>query len=325
MRAPEFWHGGDSLAATLLSPAGALYGAVGRWRRHAVTPARVGVPVICVGNVVAGGAGKTPVALALAARIPGAWCLTRGYGGRARAAQRVDPARDTAAEVGDEALLLARAAPTVVAADRLAGARIAVAQGARAIVMDDGLQNPALAKDLSLLVVDAAYGFGNGQVMPAGPLREPVAEAMARADAVVWLAGDEPARPGLDPASWGRPVIAARLLPRPDALRLHGRRVLGFAGIGRPAKFFATLQALGAEVVEAVGFADHHAYGEDEVMALIERAVALEAVPVTTAKDAVRLPAGARGMVEVVEVAIEFATPDALDALIATAVNAQQS
>lgn len=199
MRAPEFWHGGGSLPAILLTPAGALYGAIGRWRRNAVAPVRVGVPVICVGNAVAGGAGKTPVALALAARVPGAWCLTRGYGGRAGPARWVEPGRDTAAEIGDEALLLARVAPTVVAADRLAGARVAVAQGARAIVMDDGLQNPVLAKDLSLLVVDAAYGFGNGRVMPAGPLREPVAEAMARADAVVWLAGDEPARAGLDP------------------------------------------------------------------------------------------------------------------------------
>ena len=321
MRAPEFWHGGGSLAASLLMPAGALYGAIGRWRRNAVTPVRVGVPVICVGNVVAGGAGKTPVALALAARLPGAWCLTRGYAGRIRAAQRVEPARDTSAEVGDEALLLARAAPTVVSADRVAGARVAAAQGARAIVMDDGLQNPSLAKDLSLLVVDAAYGFGNGLVMPAGPLREPVAEALARADAVVWLAGDEPARAGLEPAAWGKPVLVARLEPRPEALRLNGRRVLGFAGIGRPEKFFATLRALGAEVVEAVGFADHHAYAEDEVMALIERAVALEAVAVTTAKDAVRLPRGARGMVEVVEVAVEFAAPEQIDALIARAVH----
>lgn len=321
MRAPEFWHGEVSLAAHLLTPAAALYGAIGRWRRNAVTPVRVGAPVICVGNAVAGGAGKTPIALAVAGRIPGAWCLTRGYGGRARAAQRVDPARDTAAEVGDEALLLARVAPTVVAADRLAGARVAVAQGARAIVMDDGLQNPALAKDLSLLVVDAAYGFGNGLTMPAGPLRESAAAALARADAVVWLAGDEPARPGLDPQAWGKPVVAARLTPTPEALRLSGRRVLGFAGIGRPEKFFATLRALGAEVVEAVGFADHHTYSEDEVMALIERAVAREAVPVTTAKDAVRLPRGARGMVEVVEVAVDFAAPDVLDALIARAMD----
>jgi tetraacyldisaccharide 4'-kinase len=321
MRAPEFWHGGGSLAASLLTPAGALYGAIGRWRRNAVTPVRAGVPVICVGNVVAGGAGKTPVALALAARIPGAWCLTRGYAGRVRAAQRVDFARDTAEEVGDEALLLARAAPTVVSADRVAGARVATAQGARAIVMDDGLQNPSLAKDLSLLVVDAAYGFGNGLVMPAGPLREPLAEALARADAVVWLAGDEPARAGLEPAAWGKPVIAARLVPRPEALRLNGRRVLGFAGIGRPEKFFATLRALGADVVEAVGFADHHAYAEDEVMAVIERAVALEAVAVTTAKDAVRLPRGARSMVEVVEIAVEFAAPEQVDGLIARAMD----
>jgi tetraacyldisaccharide 4'-kinase len=314
MRAPEFWHGGWSLAAELLAPAAAVYTAVGRWRHAHARPVRASVPVICIGNVVAGGAGKTPVAMAVAARLPGAWCLTRGYGGKASDARVIDPARDTAAEVGDEALLLARVAPTVRAADRVAGAQLAVARGARAIVMDDGLQNPSLAKAMSLLVIDAAYGLGNGRVMPAGPLREPLDAALARSDAVVLLAGDEP--PRFDAAVCNKPIIAARLVPSLDAARLNDRKVVAFAGIGRPEKFFATVHALGAELVEAVALPDHHAYSEDEVMALIERAVALEAVPVTTAKDALRLPRGARAMVEVVDVAVEFAAPDRLDALL---------
>jgi len=319
MRAPEFWHGGPSLAASLLAPAGAVYAAAGRWRREHAVPVRVPLPVICVGNVVAGGAGKTPVALAVAARLLARGrrpCfLTRGHGGSMQGPHAIGP-HDHARKVGDEALLLARLAPTILSVDRVAGARLAAAQGAQAIVMDDGLQNPSLAKDLSLLVVDAAYGFGNGRVMPAGPLREPPEEALARSDAVVWLQGDEPARHGLDPGRWGRPVLAAQLAPRPEAMRLADRRVLAFAGIGRPAKFFATVRALGAEVVEAVAFADHHAYAPEELMALVERAVALEAVAVTTAKDAMRLPSAARGMVEVVEVAAEFADPDRLDALL---------
>jgi tetraacyldisaccharide 4'-kinase len=181
------------------------------------------------------------------------------------------------------------------------------------------LQNPSLSKDLSLLVIDAAYGIGNGRVLPAGPLREPFADALARSDAVVWLSGDEPTRG--EPGDLGKPLLPARLVPTPEALRFADRRVLGFAGIGRPEKFFTTLRAIGAELVGAVAFPDHHAYAEDEVMALIERAVASEAVPVTTAKDAVRLPRGARGMVEVVEVGVEFAAPDRIDALIRRALS----
>jgi len=320
MRAPEFWHGGPSLAASLLAPAGLLYGTASGWLRRRVTPRRVGVPVICIGNAVAGGAGKTPVALAVAAclsargRAP--MFLTRGHGGTARGPHWVDPSRDDARAVGDEALLLARQAPTVVAADRVAGAALAGQRRIDSIVMDDGLQNPSLAKDLSLLVVDAAYGFGNGRVLPAGPLREPALKAIGRADAVVWLRGEEAPRAGLDPVGWGKPILPARLVPTPAASWLCGRRVLAFAGIGRPAKFFATLRGLGADLVATASFADHHPYSEDEVMRLVERAVALAATPVTTAKDAVRLPPAARDMVEVVEVVAEFAAPGQLDALL---------
>ena len=325
MRAPDFW-AGDGVLARSLVPLGMGYHLAGRLRRALARPASVGVPVVCVGNLVAGGAGKTPVALALVealgARGRKVQCLTRGYGGRVSGPHRVDPARDTAARVGDEALLLARAAPTWVARDRAAGARAAAAAGAEVIVMDDGFQNPSLAKDLSLVVIDGAYGFGNGRVMPAGPLRETVPGGLARAQAVVVLGPERRdlgaqlgARPDCGPDG-GPAVLTARLAPRPGSERLAGRRVLAFAGIGRPAKFFATLADLGAKVVETRAFPDHHAYAPAEIESLRARAAALDACAVTTEKDAVRLPPELREGIEVLAVAVEWREPEALDALL---------
>lgn len=317
MRAPDFWTEDGALAA-LLAPLGAGYDLAGRLRRALVPPVSADIPVICVGNLVAGGAGKTPVVLALAAALAArgavVHCLSRGYGGRAPGPRRVDAARDSAAEVGDEALLLARAAPSWVARDRAAGARAAAAAGARVLVMDDGFQNPALAKDLSLVVVDGAYGFGNRRVMPAGPLRETVARGLARADAVVLLGRDER---NLGPTLGARlPLLTARLAPRPGSESLAGRKVLAFAGIGRPAKFFATLADLGAKVVETRAFPDHHAYAPAEIESLRARAAALDACAVTTEKDAVRLPPELREGIEVLAVAVEWREPEALDALL---------
>ncbi len=321
MRAPDFW-ADDGALATLLAPLGAGYDLAGRLRRALAHPASVGIPVVCVGNLVAGGAGKTPVALALiealGARGCKVQCLTRGYGGRVSGPHRVDPARDTAARVGDEALLLARAAPTWVARDRTAGARAAATAGAEVIVMDDGFQNPSLAKDLSLVVIDGAYGFGNGRVMPAGPLRETVPGGLARAEAVVVLGPERrdlgarlDARPDGGPA-----LLTARLAPRPGSERLAGRMVLAFAGIGRPEKFFATLADLGAKVVETRAFPDHHAYAPAEIESLRARAAALDACAVTTEKDAVRLSSELREGIEVLAVAVEWREPEALDALL---------
>jgi len=321
MRAPDFWTD-DGALATLLAPLGTGYDLAGRLRRALAHPASVGIPVVCVGNLVAGGAGKTPVALALiealGARGCKVQCLTRGYGGRVSGPHRVDPARDTAARVGDEALLLARAAPTWVARDRTAGARAAATAGAEVIVMDDGFQNPSLAKDLSFVVIDGAYGFGNGRVMPAGPLRETVPGGLARAEAVVVLGPERrdlgarlDARPDGGPA-----LLTARLAPRPGSERLAGRMVLAFAGIGRPEKFFATLADLGAKVVETRAFPDHHAYAPAEIESLRARAAALDACAVTTEKDAVRLSSELREGIEVLAVAVEWREPEALDALL---------
>ncbi|WP_158048037.1 tetraacyldisaccharide 4'-kinase [Skermanella pratensis] len=318
MKTPAFWYAPPGMAARLLSPAGRLFAAIGRVRRASAHKEHTGVPVICVGNLVAGGAGKTPVALAVAAALGsrGVHFLTRGYGGREKGPLLVDPAGHDAASVGDEALLLARARPTWVARDRVAGARSAAAAGAEIIVMDDGFQNARLGKDLSILVVDGGAGFGNGHTIPAGPLREPVDIGLARADAVVVLGRDTA---GVAQRVGSRlPLLRARLTPDPAAARaLRGQRVVAFAGIGRPAKFFETLDDMGAHLVGRIAFADHHPYLPDEVMRLVEHAAGLGASLVTTAKDAVRLPPDARAMVRVVPVSVVWDDPSALDHLLA--------
>src|SRR5690242_5245426 len=237
---PEFWaHRG--LLSTVLEPAAWVYGQAAAARQRWTTPWRAPVPVICVGNLVAGGAGKTPVALSLAQRLAKrgrrVHILSRGYGGRSPGPLAVDPARHTAADVGDEPLLLAEVAPTWVARDRVAGAKAAIAAGAELLLLDDGFQNPTFAKDLSLVVVDGGYGLGNGRVLPAGPLREPLPRGLARADAIV-LMGEDSA--GVAPITAEKPLCRARLVPENPG-EVAGRTVVAFAGIGRPEKFFATV------------------------------------------------------------------------------------
>lgn len=318
MRAPDFWQRPGHLLTSLLWPASLAWTAAARLRRVLATPYRAPVPVVCVGNLVAGGAGKTPVTLAIAKRAQArglkVHLLSRGYGGRIAGPHRVDPAKDTVEDVGDEPLLLAARAPTWIARDRAAGARAAVAAGAQLIVMDDGFQNPGLAKTLSLIVVDGGQGFGNGHVIPAGPLREPVAEGLARADAVV-LIGEDTAGVAakLPPAL---PVLHAQLAPGPDAERYRGERVAAFAGIGRPAKFYDTLRRLGAKLVATRDFADHYRYKPEDIMAMVDHARARDAVLITTAKDAVRLPPGALNMVHVLPVELAWHDSAALDALL---------
>jgi len=324
MRTPEFWRKGTrSPLPVLLAPLGALYALAGRWRRRRTTPWPASRPVICVGNLVAGGSGKTPAALAIARHLREAGCavhfLSRGYGGRLKGPVRVDPARHGAADVGDEPLLLAAAAPTWVSADRPAGARAAIAAGARILVMDDGHQNPTLHKDLSLVVIDTEYGVGNGRVIPAGPLREPVAEGMKRADAVISVGpvAGETETDRVRTTATGKPLLRARLAPGPEVYTFADQGVVAFAGIGRPEKFFDTLRQAGAHLLAAHGFADHHAYRAEEIMGLVEEAAAHGAKLVTTEKDAVRLAPEARRMVETLSVSMEFADPGALAHLLA--------
>jgi tetraacyldisaccharide 4'-kinase len=323
-RAPEFW-ARDGLLPRLLQPAASVAAAItaGRMARPGW---RASVPVICCGNVSVGGAGKTTVALDLAARIAARGVrvhyLLRGYGGRARRVRRVQ-AGDAASEVGDEALLLAEVAPTWIGADRAASARAAIAAGAEALVMDDGLQNPTLHKDFSLLVVDGGYGFGNGRVLPAGPLREPVIAGAARCRAAVLIGADgADAARALPPSL---PVLRARLVPAPDAVRLQGRKVLAFAGIGRPEKFFATVEAVGGVLVGRRPFPDHHPYGDTELVGLITEATQLDALPVTTAKDAVRIPAGTREKFAVLGVSLGWEQPAEIEALLTELLSAPRS
>ncbi len=319
MKAPEFWRRGGLLPA-LLAPLAWSYDAAGRASRALASAQRAPVPVVCVGNLVVGGAGKTPVALALGARLAAlghnVHFLSRGYGGRARGPVRVEPARHDAREVGDEPLLLAAGRPTWVARDRAAGARAAAAAGAEVVVMDDGYQNGHIAKDLSLVVVDGVYGFGNGRPMPAGPLREDVRRGLARADAVVLLGADGAGVAARIEAT-GRALLRATLAPTLEAMTLADRPVVAFAGIARPEKFFATLEALGCRPLATRVFADHHRYDADEIMELVELAADEGAALVTTEKDHVRLPEEARPMIEVLRVRLEWAEPARLDRLLA--------
>ena len=299
--APAWWQDDAGLRPRLLTPLGHLYGA-GVAARFALTrPARAGVPVICIGNPTVGGAGKTPTAIATAAILASLgrrpFFLSRGYGGRTRGPHRVDAGSDTAAEVGDEPLLLARTAPTVVAAKRALGAYQAVSDGTDAIVMDDGFQNPGLAKDLSILVVDGETGIGNGRVLPAGPLRAPLAFQLGRADALVVVGAGSAADPLVE--AMGRrdkPAFRAALVPAGDVAWAKDAACVAFAGIGRPDKFFATLAALGARLAERKKFPDHHAYGQADAEALLRAAGAAGATLVTTEKDWLRIDASTEAL-----------------------------
>jgi tetraacyldisaccharide 4'-kinase len=293
MREPPFWWRQSGIAAAMLTPIAALYGAVAA-RRMARAGAKAGVPVVCVGNPTVGGAGKTPTALAVAQLLKAGGetpvFLSRGYGGRLAGPVRVDPSQHAASDVGDEPLLLARSAPTIVAHDRVAGAQAAVAAGASVIVMDDGFQNPSLAKDFSVLVVDSKRGIGNRRVIPAGPLRAPLDAQLDRADALVVVgAGD--AVPVLDDArKRALPVFRARLVPDASFIAsLAGKRVLAFAGIGDPEKFLSTLREAGVAVAATRSFDDHHRYTRAEAQALCGEAERTGLSLVTTEKDTARM------------------------------------
>jgi tetraacyldisaccharide 4'-kinase len=304
VKPPAFWTEKGPLAA-LLAPLGSLYGRIvsHRARRPGT---RLDVPVLCIGNATLGGSGKTPVVRSLARILADEFGLvphvvTRGYGGRVRSTTRVDPASHDAAAVGDEPLLLARDAVVWVGRDRLASARAAVGAGAAFILMDDGFQNPGLAKSASWLVVDGPAGIGNGRVFPAGPLREHFADAALRAEALVMIGPDRQ----LLGAGTGLPVLAAELRHPPAALAaLAGRPLLAFAGIGRPAKFFESLTAAGLQLAGTSTFPDHHPFTGTELAELRAAAGRSGATLVTTEKDLVRLPPEQRRDVVTIPVTI---------------------
>jgi tetraacyldisaccharide 4'-kinase len=317
VKAPAFWAiAPPSPLARALQPIGAAYGALVA-RRMARPDQRVAAPVICIGNFTVGGAGKTPAAIAVAKLLIAMGeqvaFLSRGYGGAGAGAPiAVDPQRHSASEVGDEPLLLARIAPCFVARDRLSAARAAIAAGASVLALDDGLQNPALAKDFSLAVIDGAYGFGNGLCLPAGPLRAPPSAQWPHVSMAVVVDAPDGAGEGRR-AVEGKPALAARLVP--DALvaaQLKDRDILAFAGIGRPEKFFATLSSLGARPAVTRSFPDHHPYSSAELERLFREAATKGLIAVTTEKDHVRLPAASAQRAMALPVALHFDDEPAL-------------
>jgi tetraacyldisaccharide 4'-kinase len=291
MREPTFWWRKAGVAATLLAPAAACYGALAA-QRMARSGARAGLPMLCVGNFTHGGAGKTPTVMWLAKLLQEAgervFCLSRGYGGSLAGPKQVDTHTDGAAQVGDEALLLARVAPAVIARDRVAGAQAAAAAGASVIVMDDGLQNASLAKDFTIAVVDARRGLGNERVFPAGPLRAPLAAQFARTDALLVIGKGEAARDLV--AASRLPVFYGRLQADPGHVaELKTRKVLAFAGIGDPDKFFSTATEAGIDVVQRQAFPDHHRFSAEEAAELVMRVEHDGLALLTTEKDRARM------------------------------------
>lgn len=297
MRAPGFWWRAPDrpgLLPRLLAPLGWLYAAgTARRLRQPGYPPRV--PVICVGNLAAGGAGKTPTVIALIERLSKrdrkVHVVSRGYGGRLEGPVRVEHSRHHAEEVGDEPLLLSAFAPVWVAKDRAAGIRAAEVAGAGVILMDDGFQNPTVKPSLALVVVDAARGFGNGRCLPAGPLREPVATGLARADLILSIGS--PAAQATFDALWPEipvPRLRGELQPLQMGMDWKDQRVLAFAGIADPSRFFATLRAEGANLIRGESLADHETLSETLLRRLDAEAVAAGAQLVTTEKDAARLP-----------------------------------
>lgn len=324
MREPAFWWREAGLASALLAPFGKAYGAIAE-RRMAGAGTRAGVPVICVGNFTLGGAGKTPTAMTLVEVLRAAgetpFCLTRGYGGSNTRPRLVDAKNDAAKVVGDEALLLARVAPTIVARDRVLGAALAQSKGASVIVLDDGLQNASLAKDLTIAVIDGGRGIGNACVFPAGPLRAPLKPQLKRCDALLVI-GDDMRAQDVTAQAGSLPVFHGRLTPDKAAVTaLRPRKVLAFAGIGNPDKFFATIEQAGIAIGERRAFADHHRFSAEEAAELVMAAEHDALTLLTTAKDHARMAgdpalAALAAQAQVLPVTLEVDEMEALRALV---------
>lgn len=299
MREPAFWYRPPSLMSLLLSPLAAAYGAVAS-RRLQRKGFDAGIPVFCVGNYHLGGAGKTPTVLALVSLLRDLGetpvVLSRGYGGRLRGPVMVDPERHQASDVGDEPSMMARTVPVAVARERIEGLALARSKAATVIVMDDGFQNPAIAKDVALIVIDANRGLGNVKVFPAGPLRAPLPPQIDRTDALILIGeGNAAAAVAARVSDQDKPVLTAHLkADDATASRLRGQRALAFAGIGDPGRFFRTLRGYGVEVMRERVFADHHPFTQSEIEPLVLEARRNGWALVTTEKDLARLGVGGK-------------------------------
>lgn len=318
MRDPLFWRQ-DGLVPKILSPLSLLWQAGACIRNKSTTPRHPGCPVFCVGNFTVGGAGKTPTAVALyeiltaLGRNP--HFVSRGYGGSVAGPHRVDPVHDTASGVGDEPLLLAQHGPAWISRERFLGAETARNAGADAIILDDGLQNPSVIKDCSFAVIDSRYGIGNGRVMPAGPMRETLLSGLEKVRAIILIGDETPAFITNLPASV--PVLRARIEPI-NGSEFAGKKVLAFAGIGRPQKFYDTLKSIGAGIVATNDFDDHHVFTTDELKTLRMNAARLDATLVTTQKDLMRLPLESRVGINSLDIRLVFETPDQLAQIVKT-------
>ncbi|MDD2326680.1 MAG: tetraacyldisaccharide 4'-kinase [Alphaproteobacteria bacterium] len=317
MKAPTFWYRKKSWQGACLAPLGHLYRLAGLIRRARAVPYRPRVPLICVGNIVAGGAGKTPTCLALhkllVTRDPSLKIgfVTRGYGGREKGPLRVDPKIHSAADVGDEALLLARAAPCWIGRDRAQVAREAEKE-VDLLIMDDGMQNPTITPSLTLLVIDGAVGLGNGKLIPAGPLRETLNDAFERVSAIVMIGED-----AHHVATYlGKPVFNAKIMPGLPTDLLATPRVIAFAGIGRPSKFYDSCRTAGLSLLMTRDFPDHHVYRESDLAPLRHAAQQNNLKLITTSKDYVRLPPSFKDEVRVLDIALAFEEKEKLAGMV---------
>ncbi len=320
MKTPEFWQH-NNLVSKLLTPLGELYALATKLRLKLRHPQKVKIPVICIGNLTAGGTGKTPTAISLALMLQNAGFypnfISRGYHGKLKATQ-VDTARHTPQEVGDEPLLLAQIAPTFINADRYQGALMAQHNQAECVLMDDGFQNPSLYKDLSFLVIDGTTGFGNQQCIPAGPLREHIADGVARAQAALIIGQD----------CWNLssvlPLPCFNGIIEPQKPQLDNNRVVAFAGIGRPQKFYTSLQELGIEIVKTIDFPDHHFYQPAELQNILDLADKMQAQAITTTKDYVKIPPELKPRFKVLDIRIRWQNPQELQDFITTKLKKNQ-
>jgi tetraacyldisaccharide 4'-kinase len=321
MRTPKFWYDEPNIISSALLPLSKIYALSCSIRNKFINPASTTATVICIGNLVAGGAGKTLVALSLVNVLKNhsVAFLTRGYGGSFVGPIKVNPETHSFRQVGDEALLLSRAAPTWLAHNRIAGAQAAISDGAKVIIMDDGFQNLSIIKNYSLIVIEGETGFGNNRLLPSGPLRESVDDGLARTDATIIIGNDKLGVANIIPKSI--PMLKAVITPTLEAKKLSGKRVIAFAGIGQPNKFYKTLIEMECSIISKHTFSDHHAYKLKEIMNICYEASAIDAIAVTTEKDWVRLPSEVKSLVKKIPVKLEWQNIEFIQSLLERVIN----